>query len=795
MSWEWRIFVPLIVEEAETRTSGGLSTPQKDGGGAAIDARRNVDILAPLGREKDARAETRTDVYVVFDDAKIGVKSRAEKKMEIKIRTDTKVIDLVRNGSSEDVATIEKWSKYKLRSTEKSSDSELVKEVSNYASFTDLDKDPLRRVRVDKRRIRAGTRSGAICEQTDIVVRTGATRAPSRWRTIAVEGGKKAIASALRELGPYLPKRSDRLTMGYPEFALALVSSRKELAALTRRVTGSDDDDDEKEKKKDADADSMELLLHRHIRESNIAKRTPTVHIRFVRGDAWKRPIVSCAGSDGVDENTSAVVVFAFCDSLHEAGDGTALAKVVAKIHARESGRSRLVLTLLAHSRSSKASSHAIDSFLMQAKRTLRCVRVARVSTRRVDIYEMRLHEERSRIPLTGSTADTSHRKILRYKVEKRLKLPEYPNMKGKDADDPPVVFSDKSGVAFARGYERVLYGDHGSYLELSQRHLVNAYGFTRKNKGPSGHYDIYIGSKGNCLEMYYQHRPVVDRADPPQGPDAKKAGRAEGYADYRSGMFYVDVKKIRVARADTNGVVIVRTMQKPNKKKQMTTEEIFLAACQLNGIDDVLVHRCEKGPMPNVDVAKRVLKLPSPDPCVETRLWTLGRGKEATSAPSPRFALVITKGGSRPACERNLVAFFRNRAKLDVISAALCRPSDVEKAIGFKRKDFCLPLVPVVHNVLATADVLARVCDERRSRGLGKIPTAGIPKHRHLVYRIFDGAAVLVAESVTRSRRTYLHVACGIVLEVPTGALLRATGASVVADGALTSPPPAGHA
>ena len=66
------------------------------------------------------------------------------------------------------------------------------------------------------------------------------------------------------------------------------------------------------------------------------------------------------------------------------------------------------------------------------------------------------------------SSADTWQRARDKARVERRLGLPEWAA-----AGTQPFEFRDKSGLVVARGYTRVLYGDHGAYLELERAHLL----------------------------------------------------------------------------------------------------------------------------------------------------------------------------------------------------------------------------------------------------------------------------------------------------------------------------------
>ena len=96
-----------------------------------------------------------------------------------------------------------------------------------------------------------------------------------------------------------------------------------------------------------------------------------------------------------------------------------------------------------------------------------RAVRVYRSGA--LDVFEVRSPDDGA--PLVGSAADTKERRAARYKVEKRLGLAEEPAPESALA--MYTLFLDKSGAALAVGYARVLYGDHGAYIEFAPAHLA----------------------------------------------------------------------------------------------------------------------------------------------------------------------------------------------------------------------------------------------------------------------------------------------------------------------------------
>lgn len=128
-------------------------------------------------------------------------------------------------------------------------------------------------------------------------------------------------------------------------------------------------------------------------------------------------------------------------------------------------------------------------------------------------------------------------------------------------------------GPIIARGYVRVIYGDHGPYIEFNE-HQVNwqawPHFFDKSHYGNLRFYDEYFTVKSNeemerrwweegsnskeGLLMLYAQTKSVDNQPwaPGSSTNAEKAlrkARSSGYADYRAGFYYV--------AADSNLVVV----------------------------------------------------------------------------------------------------------------------------------------------------------------------------------------------------------------------------------------------
>ena len=132
-----------------------------------------------------------------------------------------------------------------------------------------------------------------------------------------------------------------------------------------------------------------------------------------------------------------------------------------------------------------------------------------------------------------------------------------YPNrMKDKDDLEKFKGFSEegskdidiytapnKKGDSFriCRGYRRVIYGDHGPYLELDKDD-VEWEKFRVVRKQSHAYYDLAYTAQGNA-KLYIQKRGVKHKPNPP--PDGRlrtvRNNCREGYADYQPGCIYID--------------------------------------------------------------------------------------------------------------------------------------------------------------------------------------------------------------------------------------------------------------
>jgi len=97
--------------------------------------------------------------------------------------------------------------------------------------------------------------------------------------------------------------------------------------------------------------------------------------------------------------------------------------------------------------------------------------------------------------------------------------LPEFP------PEGEPIEFRTKSGTFIAVGYERVVIGDRGPYIEFSPKHLSKYdWDIPDNQKWRIGGQCYYVEARtadDANVKMYYQ-KATVD------------------YADYKIGMWYI---------------------------------------------------------------------------------------------------------------------------------------------------------------------------------------------------------------------------------------------------------------
>ena len=114
-----------------------------------------------------------------------------------------------------------------------------------------------------------------------------------------------------------------------------------------------------------------------------------------------------------------------------------------------------------------------------------------------------------------------------------------------KEKGDETTVFHTPKGTHFATGYVRVVYGDHGPYIEFDRKHikclLIRKFA---RDCPPKAYYEWLMPSGEPDVKVYDQKRDVKHLKNPPYGGFI--GFRKEGYADYKPGLIYVSPKELK---------------------------------------------------------------------------------------------------------------------------------------------------------------------------------------------------------------------------------------------------------
>jgi hypothetical protein len=100
------------------------------------------------------------------------------------------------------------------------------------------------------------------------------------------------------------------------------------------------------------------------------------------------------------------------------------------------------------------------------------------------------------------------------------------------------------SDVLIAVGYNRIVYGDHGPYVEFEESNFrVSLYSKFNRSPPPDAYYEWMWFSADSRIKVYRQLRDVKDLPNPPS--PGFKGNRIEGYADYLPGKYYISPNEL----------------------------------------------------------------------------------------------------------------------------------------------------------------------------------------------------------------------------------------------------------
>lgn len=126
-----------------------------------------------------------------------------------------------------------------------------------------------------------------------------------------------------------------------------------------------------------------------------------------------------------------------------------------------------------------------------------------------------------------------------------------------------------------AMGYDRIVYGDHGPYVEFSSHQIYWSTFPTFLEKPAMSFFDEYYTANGLSM-LYAQKRSVVNKPNPPSGPWSSQNNRPEGYANYLIGKFYLacEPDTIAVRRPTTKSAARRKRAAAKSKGQNQSQDE-----------------------------------------------------------------------------------------------------------------------------------------------------------------------------------------------------------------------------
>ena len=122
---------------------------------------------------------------------------------------------------------------------------------------------------------------------------------------------------------------------------------------------------------------------------------------------------------------------------------------------------------------------------------------------------------------------------------------------------DPKVIFKTINDYIICEGYNRIVFGDHGPYIEFLKENIYFD-NWICKRKG-TGYYDKYYPIDKTNILLYAQRKDVKNLPNPPKGKRSFQGNRKEGYADYVVGRYYISPYEPQLI---INGICIMQPIE-----------------------------------------------------------------------------------------------------------------------------------------------------------------------------------------------------------------------------------------
>lgn len=137
--------------------------------------------------------------------------------------------------------------------------------------------------------------------------------------------------------------------------------------------------------------------------------------------------------------------------------------------------------------------------------------------------------------------------------LELKLSLEEF--------GDNTTEFYIPNGPMISLGFQRIVYGDHGAYVEFNKSNIKiklksffnNSININELPSIESSKYYYYwlFPEDHKEFKVYLQIKPVSDLPNAPKREDRKKSrfNRKEGYADYKRGFYYINPYDMQIVK------------------------------------------------------------------------------------------------------------------------------------------------------------------------------------------------------------------------------------------------------
>lgn len=122
-------------------------------------------------------------------------------------------------------------------------------------------------------------------------------------------------------------------------------------------------------------------------------------------------------------------------------------------------------------------------------------------------------------------------------RIKDKQKLEEMYGHSLSESGSENVRFFTQLDSLVAEKYIRIVYGDHGPYVEFLKNQIIWDQWYCERSG--VGYYNKWYPKDGWNILLYEQMIEVRNLSNPPK--DGFQGNRKEGYADYRKGRVYIN--------------------------------------------------------------------------------------------------------------------------------------------------------------------------------------------------------------------------------------------------------------